>query len=137
MVARERDTAYIGGMLLVVDVGNTNTVLGLYEGKELVNTFRIESAKGRTVDEYHVLMMSLIQLAGVARDRVTASIVASVVPALSDSRYLCSAAIRLAWASESAWLRATSDAPESELTSPPVVPFGPVLPVLMMFCCCA
>jgi type III pantothenate kinase len=71
-------------MLLVVDVGNTNTVLGLYEGKELVNTFRIESAKGRTVDEYHVLILSLIRLAGVEPERVTASIVASVVPALSD-----------------------------------------------------
>ena len=71
-------------MLLVVDVGNTNTVLGLYEGKELVNTFRIESSKGRTVDEYHVLIVSLLQLAGVNAERVTASIVASVVPALSD-----------------------------------------------------
>jgi type III pantothenate kinase len=71
-------------MLLVVDVGNTNTVLGLYEGKELVNTFRIESSKGRTVDEYHVLLLNLIQLAGVKAEQVTASIVASVVPALSD-----------------------------------------------------
>jgi type III pantothenate kinase len=71
-------------MLLVVDVGNTNTVLGLYEGKELVHNFRIESSKGRTVDEYHVLIISLINLAGVQSDRVSASIVASVVPALSD-----------------------------------------------------
>jgi type III pantothenate kinase len=70
-------------MLLVVDVGNTNTVLGLYEGKELVHNFRIESSKGRTVDEYHVLILSLIQLSGVAREQVNASIVASVVPALS------------------------------------------------------
>jgi len=71
-------------MLLVVDVGNTNTVLGLYDGKELVHNFRIESSKGRTVDEYHVLIISLITLAGVPRERVTASIVASVVPVLSD-----------------------------------------------------
>src|ERR1700712_430458 len=71
-------------MLLVVDVGNTNTVLGLYEGKVLEHNFRIESSKGRTVDEYHVLIISLIQLAGVSPERVKASIVASVVPALSD-----------------------------------------------------
>jgi type III pantothenate kinase len=71
-------------MLLVVDVGNTNTVLGLYEGKELVHNFRIESSKGRTIDEYHVLIISLITLAGVATEKITASIVASVVPALSD-----------------------------------------------------
>jgi type III pantothenate kinase len=71
-------------MLLVVDVGNTNTVLGLYEGKELLHDFRIESSKGRTVDEYHVLILSLIRLAGVDPEKVDASIVASVVPALSD-----------------------------------------------------
>ncbi|HVZ35155.1 MAG TPA: type III pantothenate kinase, partial [Polyangiaceae bacterium] len=75
---------YTGAMLLVVDVGNTNTVLGLYDGKELAHNFRIESSKGRTIDEYHVLIISLITLAGVACERVTASIVASVVPALSD-----------------------------------------------------
>ena len=71
-------------MLLVVDVGNTNTVLGLYQGKELLHDFRIESSKGRTVDEYHVLILSLIRLAGVDPEKVVASIVASVVPALSD-----------------------------------------------------
>lgn len=71
-------------MLLVVDVGNTNTVLGLYEGERLVHDFRIESSKGRTIDEYHVLLLNLIQLAKVAPADVTASIVASVVPSLSD-----------------------------------------------------
>jgi len=71
-------------MLLVVDVGNTNTVLGLYEGKKLVHDFRIESSKGRTVDEYHVLIKSLVSLAEVPVDRIGASILASVVPALSD-----------------------------------------------------
>ena len=40
-------------MLLVVDVGNTHTVLGLYDGERLVHDFRIETAKGRTSDEFH------------------------------------------------------------------------------------
>lgn len=71
-------------MLLVVDVGNTNTVLGLYEDEQLVHDFRIESSKGRTIDEYHVLLLNLVQLAGVDPKNVAASIVASVVPALSD-----------------------------------------------------
>jgi type III pantothenate kinase len=83
-------------MLLVVDVGNTNTVLGLYEGKELVHSFRIESSKGRTVDEYHVLLLNLISLAGVERERITASIVASVVPALSDPTWWSGRASRRA-----------------------------------------
>ena len=72
-------------MLLVVDVGNTNMVLGLYDGERLVHDFRIESAKGRTSDEYHVLLLNLLQLAGIERSAVRASILASVVPSLNDT----------------------------------------------------
>ncbi len=72
-------------MLLVVDVGNTNMVLGLYDGERLVHDFRIETAKGRTSDEYHVLLLNLLQLAGVERSAVRASILASVVPSLNDT----------------------------------------------------
>ena len=72
-------------MLLVVDVGNTNTVLGLYLGDTLVHDFRIETSRGRTADEYHVLLISLLQMAEVARSDVRASILASVVPSLNDT----------------------------------------------------
>ena len=72
-------------MLLVVDVGNTNTVLGLYDGERLVHDFRIETSQGRTSDEYHVLLLNLLQLAGVERSDVRASILASVVPPLNDT----------------------------------------------------
>lgn len=71
-------------MLLVIDVGNTNTVLGLYDGDRLVHDFRIETAKGRTTDEYLVLLLSLVQIAGVDRRSIRSSILASVVPALND-----------------------------------------------------
>ena len=71
-------------MLLAVDVGNTNTVLGLYDGPRLVPDFRIETSRGRTGDEYHVLLLNLLQLAGVQRSDVRASILASVVPSLND-----------------------------------------------------
>jgi type III pantothenate kinase len=71
-------------MLLAIDVGNTNTVLGLYDGNELVHDFRIETAKGRTTDEYHVLLVSLLQLAGVDPGNVRATILASVVPPLNE-----------------------------------------------------
>jgi type III pantothenate kinase len=69
-------------------------VLGLYEDTKLVHDFRIESSKGRTIDEYHVLIINLIHLAGVPLNRITASILASVVPALSDP---ISAALRRAF----------------------------------------
>ncbi|MBW2509089.1 MAG: type III pantothenate kinase [Deltaproteobacteria bacterium] len=72
-------------MLLVVDVGNTHTVLGLYDGERLVHDFRIETAKGRTSDEYHVLLLSLLELADVKRSDVRASILASVVPSFNDT----------------------------------------------------
>lgn len=71
-------------MLLVVDVGNTNTVLGLYDGDRLVHDFRIETSKGRTTDEVLVLLLALVQIAGVERRAIQASILASVVPALND-----------------------------------------------------
>ncbi len=72
-------------MLLVVDVGNTNMVLGLYDGDRLVHDFRLETCKGRTSDEYHVLLLNLLQLAGVEPSDVRASILASVVPSLNDT----------------------------------------------------
>lgn len=72
-------------MLLAVDVGNTHTVLGLYDGERLIHDFRIETAKGRTTDEYHVLLLSLLALAEVRASDVTASILSSVVPSLDET----------------------------------------------------
>ncbi|HHH31695.1 MAG TPA: type III pantothenate kinase [Polyangiaceae bacterium] len=72
-------------MLLVGDVGNTQTVLGLYEGESLVHDFRIGSSKQRTLDEYHVLLRSLLDVAEVGRDEVEAAIIASVVPAVTET----------------------------------------------------
>lgn len=71
-------------MLLVVDVGNTNIVLGLYEGTRLVQTFRAETARSRTADEYAVLVGQMLSLRGFESRQVSAGIVASVVPPLTD-----------------------------------------------------
>ena len=46
--------------LLVVDVGNTNIVLGIYRGDELVNSWRLATARERTADEYGILTKQLI-----------------------------------------------------------------------------
>lgn len=72
-------------MLLVIDIGNTNTVLGLYEGEVLQHHFRVESARGRTSDEYAATLRSLLEMKGVALRDVTASVVACVVPALQET----------------------------------------------------
>lgn len=72
-------------MLLAIDVGNTNIVFGLFEGDALVHQFRIETIRGRTSDEYAVLFYSLLGLRQIAPSRVTAAIVASVVPPLTEA----------------------------------------------------
>jgi type III pantothenate kinase len=72
-------------MLLAVDVGNTHTALGLYEGEELVRDFRAHSDRERTEDELHVLLDGMMRAAGIDPKRVDASIVASVVPVMTES----------------------------------------------------
>jgi type III pantothenate kinase len=67
-------------LLLAVDVGNTNTVLGVFRGDELVANWRIQTVAGRTSDEYAVLMRSLLELSGYAWGTVYAGIISSVVP---------------------------------------------------------
>src|SRR6478609_2938992 len=71
-------------MLLAVDLGNTNVVLGLYDGAELVHTFRVATVRSRPADEYAVLLQQLLSLRGLSASSVTASIIASVVPPLTD-----------------------------------------------------
>lgn len=71
-------------MLLAIDVGNTHTVLGLYEGPKLEHHFRIQSERNRTEDEYQVLLVTLLNVVGLEPDDVDASILASVVPMLTE-----------------------------------------------------
>jgi type III pantothenate kinase len=71
-------------MLLAVDVGNTNIVYGLFEGDKLVHQFRVESARGRTADEYAVQLTTLLAMNEVRPSAIDAAIVACVVPSLID-----------------------------------------------------
>ncbi len=70
-------------MLLVIDVGNSNIVLGVYEGQQLVRNWRLSTDKSRTSDEYAVLLHSLFAQAGLGFDAVKAAIISSVVPPLT------------------------------------------------------
>ncbi len=71
-------------MLLVIDVGNTNIVLGVFQGQTLAHSWRVQTCKDRTVDEYGVLLHNLFMLEGVSLKRVQRVIVSSVVPPLND-----------------------------------------------------
>jgi type III pantothenate kinase len=71
-------------MLLAVDVGNTNIVYGLFEGEALVHQFRVESARGRTSDEYAVQLHALLAMQGIDAAQIDAAIIACVVPSLNE-----------------------------------------------------
>ena len=72
-------------LLLVVDVGNTHTVLGVYRGEELLGHWRIASESHRTPDEIGVLLRSLFELRGVRVTDIEGIAISSVVPALTPS----------------------------------------------------
>ena len=79
-------------MLLTVDVGNTNTVLGLYRlaPDELITHWRISTLRAQTVDEYGVLLLSLFAMKKIEASEVSAIIIASVVPPLETTlRQVC------------------------------------------------
>src|SRR5215471_10736414 len=70
-------------MLLVIDVGNTNTSLGVYRGAELIEHWRLTTARARTVDEYGVHARNLFALAGLDFKSIDSIAIASVVPPLN------------------------------------------------------
>ena len=72
-------------MLLAIDVGNTNTVLGVYEGSRLLHHFRVESARGRTSDEFTVTLRALLEHRGIDPSAISASALACVVPSLAET----------------------------------------------------
>ena len=72
-------------MIFVIDVGNTNMTLGVYEGEELKATFRMMTKTPRTSDEYGVMLTTLLSTKGITTDMIEGCIVASVVPDVMHS----------------------------------------------------
>ena len=70
-------------MLLALDVGNTNTVLGVFRDAELVANWRLTTARDQTVDEYGILTRDLFTLAGLDPREIGGVIISSVVPPLN------------------------------------------------------
>jgi type III pantothenate kinase len=69
-------------VLLAIDIGNSNVIVGLFEGSELVHHWRMGTRRGETSDEYAALVASLFRLAKLELDVVTDAIIACVVPPL-------------------------------------------------------
>ena len=69
-------------MLLVFDIGNSNIVMGTYEGKNLLKHWRISTDRQKTGDEYGILMHDLFRYQGIDMTDIKSIIISSVVPPL-------------------------------------------------------
>ncbi|MDR0879557.1 MAG: type III pantothenate kinase [Clostridioides sp.] len=72
-------------MLLVFDIGNTNMVLGVFEGKNLIKSWRIKTDKDKTSDEYGILIGSLFERSDLDMGALDDIIISSVVPNVMHS----------------------------------------------------
>lgn len=72
-------------MILVIDVGNTNTTFGVFDGKELVTSFRVMTATQRTSDEYGITILTMLETNKVDKDSLEGVMIASVVPKVMHS----------------------------------------------------
>ena len=72
-------------MLMVIDIGNTNIVVGLFHGDEMVKDWRLYTDPRRTDDEYGSILRSLFRDSGIAPGTIEKTIISSVVPVLNDT----------------------------------------------------
>jgi|SRR5680860_7422 len=72
-------------MILVFDVGNTNIVLGVYDGRILTHHWRVSTEKFRTMDEYAVVIKNLFDFSGLTFQEIDAVAISSVVPPVNPT----------------------------------------------------
>jgi len=72
-------------MLIAIDIGNTNTVIGLFKDEKLASTWRVGSDEHRTADEYRFVLEALLKDAVLCPEQVRGACIASVVPQLTDA----------------------------------------------------
>lgn len=92
-------------MLLVIDVGNTNTVMGIYDGSTLVIDWRIRTERNTTADEFYVLTTSLFSGNKIRAENISRTIISSVVPPMVN---ILDAFCRKYLAHEPIWVDAKS-----------------------------
>ena len=82
-MTRPGSRGYPAPVLLAIDVGNTNIVLGAFEGPKLRQHWRLETVQNRTADEYGILVRQLFAFAELDPRAVDAVVVSSVVPPMA------------------------------------------------------
>jgi type III pantothenate kinase len=70
-------------MLLAIDIGNTNTVIGVFDGERLIHHWRLRTEKDATEDEFHLLVKNLFSAEGAELGAVTETIISCVVPPMT------------------------------------------------------
>ncbi|MGI5840225.1 MAG: type III pantothenate kinase [bacterium] len=70
-------------MLLAIDAGNTNIVLGLYRDKEIVRQWRVSTDRRKTGDEYGMLLLQIFNESGIPPAAIDGAVISSVVPSLN------------------------------------------------------
>lgn len=69
-------------MLMAIDVGNSNIVLGVFRGSKMLTNWRIETDAGKSADEYGMLINQLFQYEGLHMEEIEDVIISSVVPSM-------------------------------------------------------
>ena len=72
-------------MLLVIDIGNTNITLGLFEDEKLIHSFRLTTKISRTSDEYGIIIEDLLSGRNIKKEQIEDVIISSVVPGIMHS----------------------------------------------------
>jgi type III pantothenate kinase len=79
-------------MLLVLEVGNTNTSVGVFEGSRLLVSWRLTSRREQTADEYGVFIQTLLRTRGIEQQDVTGVAISNVVPTVQQTlEWMCEA----------------------------------------------
>lgn len=78
-------------MLLVMDVGNTNVKIGVYDGDQLVKSWRVSTEAKRTADEFGMIILDLFESKGISASQIDGIIVASIAPMINYTiEHMCS-----------------------------------------------
>lgn len=72
-------------MLLAIDIGNTNIVAGVFDGKSLIHSWRLQTVRDRTSDELGLLVEGLFAHSGILPSAISAIVIGSVVPPLTGT----------------------------------------------------
>ena len=72
-------------MILLIDIGNTNVVLGIYENDKKINSWRLETRQTKTLDEYGLQLKSLLAHENIHKDQIEDIVIGSVVPNLENT----------------------------------------------------